>query len=170
MLDEFIILPFLFAIVAVIVAVKAMNEIGELRRRLDRMEAAAALARSVPPPLPQMFEQGTAPASPGVVAEPPPIAPEAEWVPPGKRQAAETNAETLAGATDGPPAGQRRARPPRARSPQPRPRARGRRPRRARRARGPAPPCPGSGRRSGSGRRPRSSSRHRCTGGTSGRS
>ena len=37
MLDEFIILPFLFAIVAVIVAVKAMNEIGELRRRLDRM-------------------------------------------------------------------------------------------------------------------------------------
>ena len=86
MFDEFAFLPFLFAIVALIVAVKAMNEIAELRRRLDKMEAAA-LARPVPPPLPQMFEQGTAPASPGVAAEPPPIAPEAEWVPPAARPA-----------------------------------------------------------------------------------
>ena len=35
------ILPFLFAIVALVVAVKAMNQIAELRKRLDRMEAAA---------------------------------------------------------------------------------------------------------------------------------
>src|SRR5688572_8424706 len=104
MLDEFIILPFLFAIVAVIVAVKAMNEIGELRRRLDRMEAAAALARAVPPPLPQMFEQGTAPASPGVVAEPPPIAPEAEWTPPAAGPQTEAPTETTAETAEGPPA------------------------------------------------------------------
>ncbi|MBR1214426.1 DUF2339 domain-containing protein [Bradyrhizobium sp. JYMT SZCCT0180] len=104
MLDEFAILPFLFAIVAVIVAVKAMNEIGELRRRLDRMEAAAALARPVPPPLPQMFEQGTAPASPGIVAEPPPIAPEAEWTPPATGPQTEAPTETTAETADGPPA------------------------------------------------------------------
>ncbi|MBR1238024.1 DUF2339 domain-containing protein [Bradyrhizobium sp. AUGA SZCCT0182] len=104
MLDEFAILPFLFAIVAVIVAVKAMNEIGDLRRRLDRMEAAAALARPVPPPLPHMFEQDTAPASPGVAAEPPPIVPVDQWVPPDSWTPAEAAAGTTADTADGPPA------------------------------------------------------------------
>ena len=85
------ILPFLIAIVALIVAVKAMNQITELQSRLSKMEAAA-LARSVPPPLPATFEQ----ASPGIAAEPPPLAPEAEWVPPAARQPAETKTESVA--------------------------------------------------------------------------
>jgi uncharacterized membrane protein len=97
------ILPFLFAIVALGVAIKAMNQITELRTRLDRMEAQA-VARSVPPPLPQMFEQGTAPASPGVAAEPPPLAPDPEWIPPAARQPAEATTETLADTANGPPA------------------------------------------------------------------
>ena len=84
------ILPFLIAIVALIVAVKAMNQITELRSRLGKMEAAA-LARSVPPPLPAMFEQS--PAS-GIAAEPPPVAPDAERVPPGDGEPARTTANS----------------------------------------------------------------------------
>ncbi|CAN7478251.1 DUF2339 domain-containing protein [Bradyrhizobium sp. LjRoot220] len=104
MFDEIAILPFLFAIVAIIIAVKAMNQIAELRRRLDRMEATAALARPVPPPLPQMFEQDSAPTSPGIAAEPPPIAPEAEPVPPAAGPQTDAPTETAAGKADGPPA------------------------------------------------------------------
>lgn len=99
------ILPFLFGIVALAVAVKAMNQIAELRSRLDAMERTAAVARTVPPPLPQMFEQDT--ASPGIAAEPRPIAPEPEWVSPAARTPAETKAEsvaeTAADRADGPP-------------------------------------------------------------------
>src|SRR5437879_775461 len=97
------ILPFLLAIIALGVAVKAMNEITELRSRLSRMEAAATVARTAPPPLPPVFEQGT-PTAPGIAAEPPPIAPDAEWVAPGARQSAETPAETAADLAGGPPA------------------------------------------------------------------
>jgi len=100
MFDEIGILPFLFTVIAIIIAVKALNETAALRRRLDRMEAAA-LARPVPPPLPHTFTQGTAPVSPGVAAEPPPTAPVDDWVPP----ASSTPAEAAAGTTaDGPPA------------------------------------------------------------------
>ena len=98
------ILPFLFGIVALVVAVKAMNQIAELRTRLDKMEATAARARPVPPPLPHMFEQGAAPTAPGVAAEPPPISPEAEWVPPAARPRDETATGTTAETADGPPA------------------------------------------------------------------
>lgn len=100
--NPFDFLPFILAIIALGVAVKAMNEITELRSRLNRMEMAA-LARTAPPPLPPLFEQDTAPTAPGVAAEPPPIAPDAEWVPPGARQPAETVAETMADTAGGPP-------------------------------------------------------------------
>ena len=101
--NPFDFLPFILAIVALGVAVKAMNQITELRSRLNRMEIAA-LARSAPPPLPPMFEQGTAPTAPGIAAEPPPIAPDAEWAAPGFSKPAETAAETVADMAGSPPA------------------------------------------------------------------
>ena len=102
MFDDIGFLPFLFTVIAIIIAVKALNETAELRRRLNRMEAAA-LARPVPPPLPHMFEQGTAPTSPGVAAEPPPIAPVAEVLPAAGPQT-DAPTETAAEPADGPPA------------------------------------------------------------------
>jgi len=101
--NPFDFLPFILAIIALGIAVKAMNEITELRSRLNRMEIAA-LARSAPPPLPPMFEQGTAPTAPGIAAEPPPIAPDAEWAAPGFSKPAETAAETVADMAGSPPA------------------------------------------------------------------
>ena len=72
-------LPLVIAIVAFIMARKAMNQAAALRTRLETIEANAA-ARSVPPPLPitplQEREQAPAAASPDV-AQPPPLVPEA---------------------------------------------------------------------------------------------
>ncbi|MBN8989603.1 MAG: DUF2339 domain-containing protein [Rhizobiales bacterium] len=102
--NPFEILPFLLAIIALGIAIKAMNRITELRSRLDRMEAAATVARSVPPPLPPTFEPDIAAASSGVAAEPPPIAPAAEWIPPAARQPAEANVDPAADTASGPPA------------------------------------------------------------------
>jgi uncharacterized membrane protein len=101
------VLPFLFAIAALVVAIIAMNQIAELRKRLDQMEAAAARTRPIPPPLAAMLED--IPGVPtGAAAEPPPIPPEAEWAPPAARKTAETMtesvAETMAGTAGGPPA------------------------------------------------------------------
>ena len=91
-------LPFIIAIVALIIAIKAMNEMAELRTRLARMEATAAVARAMPPPLPSMQEQNFAPG----------IAPEAEWISPAARQPTEaamaTTADMVADTADGPPA------------------------------------------------------------------
>ena len=61
------------AIVAFIFARKAMNQVAALRARLDAMETTAAAVRPVPPPLTRTYEQRAAPASPGIVPEPPPI-------------------------------------------------------------------------------------------------
>ncbi len=70
------------AIVAFIMARKAMNQAAGLRTRLETIEAKAA-ARSVPPPLPlsQELEQAPAASSPDV-AQPPPLVPEASPVEP----------------------------------------------------------------------------------------
>jgi uncharacterized membrane protein len=103
MFDSFV-LPFVIAVIALIVAIRATNRTKELSARLNAMEAAASLARSAPPPLPPAFEQAPAPTSPGAVAEPPPIAPDAEWVPPATRKPAETNTEMMADMADRPPA------------------------------------------------------------------
>jgi uncharacterized membrane protein len=72
------------AIVALVVARNAFNEIGLLKARLGTLESATAPARPaiVPPPLaPQLEpEQLTPEPSPGIVAEPPAAAPELEPV------------------------------------------------------------------------------------------
>src|SRR5262245_46467245 len=60
-------LSVVIAIVALVVARKAFNRIDELRMRLDAMQAAAAPARSVPPPLPPQAEAEQAPP---LVSEP----------------------------------------------------------------------------------------------------
>ena len=77
-------LPLAIAIVAFIMARKAMNQAAALRTRLETIEANAA-ARSVPPPLPntpvQEREQAPA-ASSSDIAQPPPLVPEASPVEP----------------------------------------------------------------------------------------
>lgn len=92
--NPFDFLPFIIALVAFIIAIKANSQIADLRARLDKMEATAAVARPVPPPLPPMFEQATAPVSPDVA--------------PGASKPAEAaataTAETVTGTADGPPA------------------------------------------------------------------
>ena len=56
------------AIVALIFARKAMNQVAELRPRLEAIGTTAAAATAVPPPLTpfEAFEQTLPPASPGV--------------------------------------------------------------------------------------------------------
>ena len=50
--DPFVFLALVIAIVALIFARKAMNQVAELRERLDLMQKlAAAAATPVPPPL-----------------------------------------------------------------------------------------------------------------------
>ncbi|HEY3678326.1 MAG TPA: DUF2339 domain-containing protein, partial [Bradyrhizobium sp.] len=72
------------AIVALVVARNAFNEIGLLKARLGTLESATTQTRPaiVPPPLaPQLEpEQLTPEPSPGIVAEPPAAAPELEPV------------------------------------------------------------------------------------------
>jgi uncharacterized membrane protein len=66
----------LIAAVAFIFARKALNQAAALRARLDALEADGLQARPVPPPLTplQELQQTLAEASPGVAAEPPPVA------------------------------------------------------------------------------------------------
>ena len=66
----------LIAVVAFIFARKALNQAAALRARLDALEADGLQARPVPPPLTplQELQQTLAEASPGVAAEPPPVA------------------------------------------------------------------------------------------------
>jgi len=63
-------LPLLIAVVALLVARKALNRVDELRTRLEAMQsfAAAATARSAPPPVPPPAELEQAPT---LIAEPP---------------------------------------------------------------------------------------------------
>jgi uncharacterized membrane protein len=77
--------PLVIAIVALIFARKAMNQVAELRQRLEAIEATpAAAAAPVPPPLTpfEAFEQTLPPASVGAVPTPPPIALDAESIAP----------------------------------------------------------------------------------------
>ena len=88
------------AIVALVFARKAMNQVAELRQRLEAIGTTAATATAVPPPLTpfEAFEQTLPPASPGVTPEPPPIVPDVEPVAP-----AEAAPEAAGGAAAPPP-------------------------------------------------------------------
>ncbi len=72
----------LIAIVAFMLARKALDQVAALRARLDAIEAAASLARPGPPPLTplQEFEQTLAAASPGIAPGQPATVAEAEPV------------------------------------------------------------------------------------------
>jgi uncharacterized membrane protein len=71
----------LIAVVALLVARKALNRVDELRARLEAMQsfAAAAAARPAPPPIPPAMEPEKAPP---LVAEPPrPVSPDQAGAP-----------------------------------------------------------------------------------------
>ena len=97
--DPFVFFAILIAIVALIFARKAMNEVAELRKRLEAMPAAAG-AR-VPPPLTpfEAFEQTLPPAS--AAPTPPPLVPDAESVAPVAPP--ETSQQAAGGAATPPP-------------------------------------------------------------------
>ena len=102
--NPFDLIPIAIAVVAFIVARKALDQIAVLRKRLEAIEASQiALARPVPPPLPptQAFERTSPRASPGIVPEPPPILPDAESIAPA---ATTTAVETSNDAATSPPA------------------------------------------------------------------
>jgi uncharacterized membrane protein len=96
--DPFVFFTLLIAIVALIFARKAMNEVAELRQRLEAMPAAAGAP--VPPPLTpfEAFEQTLPPAS--AAPTPPPIVPDVEPVAPG---ASSERPEQAAGDAAAPP-------------------------------------------------------------------
>ncbi|MDE5442960.1 DUF2339 domain-containing protein [Bradyrhizobium sp. CSA207] len=77
--DPFNVLAALFAIAAFLVAIKASNQVTELRRRLSSLEATLQAQRPIqPPPVPLPEQVLTTTAA----AAPPPLAPEAEPVSP----------------------------------------------------------------------------------------
>jgi uncharacterized membrane protein len=83
--DPFVFFALLIAIVALIFARKAMNEVANLRERLDALQTApVAAAVPVPPPLTpfEAFEQTLPPASGRAAPTPPPIIPDVESVVP----------------------------------------------------------------------------------------
>ena len=85
--DPFVFFALVIAIVALTFARKAMNQVAELRARVDLMQklaSAATTTTAVPPPLPplQEFERSLPSASPGVAPEPPPIVPDTESIAP----------------------------------------------------------------------------------------
>src|SRR2546426_12181113 len=94
-------IPIAIAVVAFIVARKALDQIAVLRKRLEAIEAAQmAVARPVPPPLPptQAFEQASPDqASPDIVPAPPPIVPDVESIAPAAATPGETAQETAGG-------------------------------------------------------------------------
>ena len=83
--DPFVFFALVIAIVALIFARKAMNQVAELRQRLEAIQAAPAAATApVPPPLTpfEAFEQTLPPASTAAAPTPPPIVPDTESVTP----------------------------------------------------------------------------------------
>ena len=80
----FDLLALVIAIVALIFARKAMNEVAELRKRLAAIQTTAAYATPMPPPLTPLeaFEQTLPPAAPGMASEPPPLVSDAESIAP----------------------------------------------------------------------------------------
>ena len=77
-------LSLVMALIALIVASKAFNQVGVLRARLQALEATPSQARPGPPPLP-LDERGQAPivGAPGVAAEQPAAIGDAESAAPG---------------------------------------------------------------------------------------
>jgi uncharacterized membrane protein len=73
-------LSLIMALIALIVASKAFNQVGVLRARLQALEATPSQARPGPPPLPPRGELEPAPitGAPGVAAEQPPAIGDAE--------------------------------------------------------------------------------------------
>ena len=99
--DPFVFFALVIAIVALIFARKAMNQVAELRQRLEAMQAAPATAAApVPPPLTpfEAFEQTLPPAAAGPT--PPPIIPDVESVAP---VAPSETSEQAAGGAPAPP-------------------------------------------------------------------
>ncbi|MET0676511.1 MAG: DUF2339 domain-containing protein, partial [Bradyrhizobium sp.] len=81
MFDElFVFFPLALAIVALIFARKAMNQVAELRRRLEAIEARPAAAAVQPPPLSafESFEQTLTPVPADAAPAPPPLPPAIE--------------------------------------------------------------------------------------------
>ena len=76
----------MIAIAALAFARKAMNQVAELRTRLEAIRTTAAPATAVPPPLTpfEAFERTLPPASLGVAPGPPPIVPDVEPVAPAE--------------------------------------------------------------------------------------
>ena len=102
--DPFVFFALVIAIVALIFARKAMNQVAELRQRLEAIQAAPAAATApVPPPLTpfEAFEQTLPPASTAAAPTPPPIVPDTESVTPVVPS--ETSEHAAGGATPPPP-------------------------------------------------------------------
>ena len=101
--DPFVFFAILIAIVALIFARKAMNQVAELRERLQAIQAApATVAVAGPPPLTpfEVFERTLPPPS-TAAATPPPIIPDVESVAPAA--ASVTPNDVVRGATPPPP-------------------------------------------------------------------
>lgn len=78
-------LPLLIAIVALIFARKAMNQVVELRRRLEALEAVPSAAAALKPAATsafEAFEQTLPPVPTEASSAPPPLPPEVEAAPP----------------------------------------------------------------------------------------
>jgi len=102
--DPFVFFALVIAIVALVFARKAMNQVTELRGRLEALQAMpAAAAAPMPPPLSPLeaFEQSLPPASVGTVPTPPPILPDVESVAPAAPP--EIPEQAAGGATPPPP-------------------------------------------------------------------
>src|SRR5947208_14663277 len=102
--DPFVFFALVIAIVALIFARKAMNQVAELRARLEAIQAApAAAAAPVPPPLApfEAFEQTLPTAS--AAPTPPPIVPDVESAAPVAPSEAPEQAADGAAAPPPPP-------------------------------------------------------------------
>ena len=102
--DPFVFFALVIAIVALIFARKAMNQVAELRQRLEAIQAApAAAAAAVPPPLTpfEAFEQTLPPARSAAAPTPPPLVSDAESVAPVAPS--ETSEQAAGGAAAPPP-------------------------------------------------------------------
>src|SRR5947208_5207430 len=102
--DPFVFFALVIAIVALIFARKAMNQVAELRQRLEAMQVAPTAAPAPPPLTPfEAFEQTLPPASTAAAPTPPPIVPDVESITPGAPSEAPEQAADGAAAPPPPP-------------------------------------------------------------------
>jgi uncharacterized membrane protein len=101
--DPFVFFALVIAIVALIFARKAMNQVAALQARLEAIGTTAVAAPPAPPPLPPLmtFEHAPPPAPAGIASAPPPIAPETESIAPAMPP--ETAEQAASGAAAPPP-------------------------------------------------------------------